>query len=156
MMSHTSWVLAAARLVERWVPDGESLAGDLLEERRHGRSILWFYWQVFGALLGIVWSPAPLEIRPLTLVAAQPDDAYARANALLRRPVAIDLTANPAGHVGGLGITILAALAAVRAPFLLWFLLAAVVSGAVLGMLRIRRGRGLPATREIMALRAVH
>lgn len=156
MMSHTWLVLAAVRMVERWVPDGTSLAGDLLEERRNGRSVAWVYWQALGALLAVVWPAEPLEIRPLTLVAAQPDDAYARGNALLRRPVVIDLNVNPAGHVGGLGITILAALAAVRAPFLLWFVLAAVVSGAVLGVIRIRRGRGLPATREIMALRVAH
>lgn len=154
MTNHTGWVRAAVRLVERLVPDGESLAGDLLEEHGRGRSAIWVWWQTLGALLAVVWPAAPSEIRPLTLVDAQPDDAYARANRLLRRPASIDLTANPAGHVGGLGITILAALAAVRAPFLLWFLLAAMASGAVLGVLRIRRGRGLAATRAIVALRS--
>lgn len=153
MRRNTFWVNAAVRLVDRFVPGGESLAGDLLEERRHGRSVVWVWWQALGALVALVWPSSPTEIRPLTLVEAQPDDAYARANVLLRRRVDVDLTANPAGHVGGLGITILAALAAVRAPFLLWFLLAAIVCGVVLGVVRIRRGRGLPATRAIVALR---
>ena len=147
------WVHAAVRLVEWFAADGESLAGDLAEEYGRGRSGLWVWWQAAGALVTTAWPAPPLEIRPLTLVDAQPDDAFARANVLLRRRVEIDLTANPAGHVGGLGITILAALAAVRAPFLLWFLLAAVASGAVLGVLRIRRGRGLRDTPAIMALR---
>lgn len=153
MTSNSFWVRAAVRLVERFAADGETLAGDLLEERRHGRSAVWVWWQALGALVAVVWAPAPLEIRPLTLVEAQPDEAYSRANALLRRRVDIDLSANPAGHVGGLGITILAALAAVRAPVLLWFLLAAIASGAVFGVMRIRRGRGLPASRAIVPLR---
>jgi len=152
-MSNSFWVSAAVRLVERFALDGETIAGDLLEERAQGRSALWVWRQALGALIAAVWPSAPLEIRPLTLVEAQPDDAFARANVLLRRRVQIDLNANPAGHVGGLGITILAALAAVRAPFLLWFLLAAIATGAVFGVLRIRRGRGLPASRAIVPLR---
>lgn len=152
-MNNSFWVSAAVRLVERFAPDGETIAGDLLEERSHGRSALWVWWQALGALIAVVWPTPPLEIRPLTLVEAQPDDAFARANALLRRRVEIGLNANPAGHVGGLGITILAALAAVRAPFLLWFLLSAIATGAVFGVLRIRRGRGLPAARAIVPLR---
>ncbi|MGD9902095.1 MAG: hypothetical protein AB7U83_01395 [Vicinamibacterales bacterium] len=154
MTSHGVWVRAAVRLVERFAPDGGTLAGDLLEERARGRSTVWVWRQAFGALVAVVWPPAPLDIRPLTLVAAQPDDAYARANVLLRRRVDIDLAVNPAGHVGGLGITILAALAAVRAPVLLWFLLAAITAGAIFGVLRIRRGRGLPASRAIVPLRS--
>lgn len=154
MTSNAFWVQAAVRLVERFAADGESLAGDLLEEHGRGRSALWVWRQAMGALVATAWPAAPLEIRPLTLVEAQPDDAFARANVLLRRRVDIDLTANPAGHVGGLGITILSALAAVRAPFLLWFLLAAVVSGAVYGLVRIRRGHGLPDTPAIIALRS--
>jgi len=153
MTNDTFWMHAAVWLVERFVPDGDTLAGDLFEERRNGRSVLWVWWQALGALVTVVWPAAPVEIRPLTLVEAQPDDAYARANVLLRRPARLDLNVNPAGHVGGLGITILAALAGYRAPILLWFLLAAIASGAVLGVLRIRRGRGLPATRAIVALR---
>jgi len=153
MRSHDVLVRAAVRLVARFAPDGDTLAGDLLEERRNGRSVVWVWWQALGAFVAVVWPPAPLEIRPLTLVEAQPDDAFARANVLLRRRVDIDLSANPAGHVGGLGITILAALAAVRAPVLLWFLLAAMAAGSVLGVVRIRRGRGLPASRAIVPLR---
>jgi hypothetical protein len=153
MRSHDVLVRAAVRLVARFAPDGDTLAGDLLEERRNGRSVVWVWWQTLGAFVAVVWPPAPLEIRPLTLVEAQPDDAFARANVLLRRRVDIDLSANPAGHVGGLGITILAALAAVRAPVLLWFLLAAMAAGSVLGVVRIRRGRGLPASRAIVPLR---
>jgi hypothetical protein len=153
MMSSGFWVRAAVRLVERVAPDGEALAGDLLEERAHGRSAVWVWWQALGALTAVVWPSSPLEIRPLKLVEAQPDEAFARANVLLRRRVDIDLSANPAGHVGGLGITILAALAAVRAPVLLWFLLAAIAAGAVFGAMRIRRGRGLPASRAIVPLR---
>jgi hypothetical protein len=153
MTNHTFWVRAAVGLVERFASDGPCLAGDLLEEHGRGRSVAWVWWQALGALVAVVWPSAPSEIRPLRLVEAQPDDAYARANVLLRRPAAIDLSANPAGHVGGLGITILAAISAVRAPFLLWFLLAAIICGAALGVMRIRRGRGLPATRAIVALR---
>jgi hypothetical protein len=153
MTDNTFWVRAAVRLVERFAPDGQSLAGDLLEERGRGRSVAWVWWQALGALVAVVWPAAPNEIRPLRLVEAQPDDAYARANVLLRRPAAIDLNVNPAGHVGGLGITVLAAISAVRAPFLLWFLLAAIMCGAVLGVMRIRRASGLPATRAIVALR---
>ena len=153
MRSHGVLVRAAVGLVERFVPDGEALAGDLVEEHGRGRSAFWVWRQAFGAVAAMVWSSAPIEIRPLTLVEAQPDDAFARANVLLRRRVDIDMSANPAGHVGGLGITILAALAAVRAPFLLWFLLAAIVAGAGLGVVRIRRGRGLPAARAIVPLR---
>lgn len=153
MMNSTFWVHAAVRLVERFAPDGDALAGDLLEEHGNGRSAVWVWWQALGALVAVVWPSAPSEIRPLTLVEAQPDDAYTRANVLLRRRVDINLGTNPAGHVGGLGITILAALAGHGAPILLWFLLAAMASGAVLGVLRIRRGRGLPASHAIVPLR---
>lgn len=143
----------AVWVVVRFAANGDTIAGDLIEERRGGRSVAWVWWQVAGALVATVWPAPPLEIRPLTLVEAQPDDAFVRSNLLLRRRMEIDLTANPAGHVGGLGIVILAALTAVKAPFMLWFLLAAIATGAVLGLLRIRRGRGLPDTRAIMALR---
>lgn len=144
---------AAVRLVERFATDGEALAGDLLEEHANGRSALWVWWQALGALAAVVRPAAPSEIRPLTLVEAQPAEAYARANVLLRRSVDINLGVNPAGHVGGLGIIILAALAGHGAPILLWFLLAAIASGAVLGLIRIRRGHGLSASRAIVPLR---
>ena len=75
-MTHVPfWVHAAVRLVERFAADGESLAGDLAEEHGRGRSGLWVWWQAVGALVTTAWPAPPLEIRPLTLVHAQPDEA---------------------------------------------------------------------------------
>lgn len=148
-MSDTLLLRAAIRLVERFVPDHESLAGDLVEEHGRGRSLTWVWSQTIWAVATAWWPSAPMEIRPLRLLDTQPADAFARANQLLRRPVTVNLGLSPAGHTGGLGLALLALLLLSTAPVMWWFLLAAMAGGLVLGLVLIRRG-GVTHTPEVI------
>lgn len=87
----------ALALLDRVVPDSSPLAGDLTEEFHRGRSRAWFWWQVLAAV-AIASLQRPDEIRPLTLVELQPNDAQERSRRMNLRfapsaPVAVPFTA---------------------------------------------------------------
>ena len=59
----------AARLLKRLVPaqDHDALLGDLSEEYQRGRSIAWYWLQIFVAIVVRSWK----DVRGHTLVAAR-------------------------------------------------------------------------------------
>ena len=69
---------SAVLLLERFVPDSESLAGDLVEEFARRQSVPWLWTQVLAAMAA-AWFARDVAIRPLRLVDLQPADALERA-----------------------------------------------------------------------------
>jgi hypothetical protein len=137
----------ALALLERFVPDSEPLAGDLVEEFGQRRSTVWFWVQVLAAIAA-EWSTRSAEIRPLQLVDLQPADAVERTRRLtvLFRPV--NLNASPASGVGGLGLAIFAGLVTVVQPGAWWLFLASALAGCALGVIMIVLRDDMVATRR--------
>jgi hypothetical protein len=141
----------ALALLEHIVPDGASLAGDLLEEFGRRPSRRWLWWQVLGAIVTARFQ-RPDEIRPLRLVDVQPADAWQRSRRAtsLFRPVS--LSASPLSDVGGLGIVVLVCLLTTVMPAAWWVLLLSMFGGALLGLAIIatrRKWRGPVTTMHL-------
>lgn len=132
----------AVALLDRFVPDNEPLAGDLLEEFQVRQSSRWFWWQVLMAIL-TASRQRSREIRPLRLV----DDPSASGLVDARlsrhgdRQRAINLTASPVHGVGGLGLVALGVLVTLVRPEIWWVVLGAILGGIVLGIVRILLSR---------------
>ena len=105
----------ALALLERFVPDSEPLAGDLIEEFERRQSVLWFWWQVLGAVAA-AWFAGDAEIRPLRLVDLQPVEALERTRRWCLRFRPVNMSASPVAGVGGLGLVVLASLLTVDMP----------------------------------------
>ncbi len=128
----------ALTLLERFGPDREELAGDLVEEFERRQSRAWLWWQVLAAIAAASLEPT-VEIRPLRLVDLQPADAVVRARRLLLRPRDINLTGTPVSGVGGLSLLVLCALVTIVAPGVWLGVLASVLAGVLLALALIRR-----------------
>lgn len=118
----------ALRLLRRYVPDNEPLAGDILEEFADGRSHLWLWWQVVAAVATALIRRDGV-IRPLQLVDQQPLDALQRTLQWhRRRRVAVVGLTEPLP--AGLGLVILGGLVTALAP-IVWLALLATFAGGV-------------------------
>ena len=126
----------ALALLERFVPDSEPLAGDLVEEFERRPSTVWFWVQVLAAIAA-AWGARSGEIRPLRLVDLQPADAVERTRRLSLRFPAVNLSASPVAGVGGLGLVIFASLVTRVMPTAWWLLLASALAGCALGVVMI-------------------
>jgi hypothetical protein len=132
----------ATWILERFGPGDEGLTGDLIEELGRGRSRVWFWRQVIGA---VVTGPRrqPRVVRPLRLT-DEPDPLAAAPG---RRE--INLTASPIYGIGGLGLVAFAVLISVMSPgswlVALAILLSGAALGAILGVVRQRRALHPPA-----------
>ena len=123
----------ALALLERFVPDGEPLAGDLVEELERRRSTAWFWFQVLAAIATASLARRG-EIRPLRLVDLQPADAVERARRASIRFNRVNLSASPVSDVGGLGLLVLGSLVTIVMPAAWWLLLASALAGVLLGL----------------------
>ena len=123
----------ALALLERFVPDGEPLAGDLVEEFERRRSTAWFWFQVLAAIATASLARRG-EIRPLRLVDLQPADAVERARRARIRFNRVNLSASPVSDVGGLGLVVLGSLVTIVMPAAWWLLLASALAGVLLGL----------------------
>lgn len=123
----------ALALLERFVPDGEPLAGDLVEELERRRSTAWFWFQVLAAIATASLARRG-EIRPLRLVDLQPADAVERARRASIRFNRVNLSASPVSDVGGLGLVVLGSLVTIVMPAAWWLLLASALAGVLLGL----------------------
>lgn len=139
MKNHEPPRLALA-VLERFVPDSSSLAGDLIEEFHRRPSRPWLWRQVIAAV-AITWFRRTDEIRPLQLVDLQPVDAAERARRMSLRFHAVNLTASPLHGVGGLGLVVLSVLLSVVVPGVWWLLLASIIAGVMFGVALIARNR---------------
>jgi hypothetical protein len=129
-------------LLARFVPDSEPLTGDLLEESACGRSALWVWWQVAGAIAAAFYVRG-VEIRPLKLVELQPADAAERTRRLRLRFPAVNLTASPVAGVGGIALVIFAGLVTIFTPIVWFLLLASALAGVGLGIIIIHKRSGI-------------
>jgi len=128
----------AVALLTRHVPDSEALLGDLTEEYQGGRSRLWFWRQVFGAV-AVAAMNRPREVRPLRLVDEADRSLPLKARLAPRdrelRP--INLSASPLGIVGGLGLLAMGVLIAMVLPEAWIFFTIAAAFGLVLGFVLV-------------------
>lgn len=131
----------ALSLLERFVPDSAPLAGDLLEEFQAGRSNLWLWWQVIGAI-AVAWSRRGREIRPLRLSELQPADAAERTRRLMLRFRAVNITASPIHAIGGLGLLVIAMVVWPAWPLVLAFLTVGLIGGGIAAFVLIERRSG--------------
>ena len=126
----------ALALLERFVPDGEPLAGDLIEEFDERQSTVWFWVQVLVAIAAARGARSS-EIRPLHLLDLQPCDAVERTRRVSLRFPSVNLSPSPVTGVGGLGLVILVSLLTWARPTAWWLLLASAVAGCALGVVLI-------------------
>lgn len=126
----------ALALLERFAPDSEPLAGDLVEEFERHPSTVWFWVQVLAAL-ATGWGARTDEIRPLRLVDLQPADALERTRRSSLRFPSVNLSASPVAGVGGLGFVTLACLVTFVMPAAWWLLFASALAGCALGVVMI-------------------
>jgi len=128
----------AVALLTRYVPDSEALLGDLTEEYQAGRSSLWFWRQVFGAI-AVATKNRPREVRPLRLVdeadRSLPLEARLAPRDRELRP--INLSASPLGLVGGLGLVTMALMVAIVFPEAWLFVVVAVPLGLICGLVMV-------------------
>ena len=116
--------------------DDESLAGDIVEEFGAGRSRLWLWRQVLGAIL---FRPqgAP-RTGPLGLCDARFAQSVLRPTP--RREPRINLSGGPVPGIGGLSIVALVFHVALVSPQLLWLPVLGVAAGNLVGVaLFVRR-----------------
>ena len=93
----------ALALLNRFVPDSDALAGDLIEQFTRRPSTGWLWFQVLAAIV-IARIHRYDDIRPLKLVDMQPADAIERTRRFSSRFSAVNLTGSPVPGVGGLGL----------------------------------------------------
>ncbi len=139
-MKYSRHLRLAFVLLERVLPDGAPLAGDLIEEFERRQSRLWLWWQVLAAI-ATACRRRPSDIRPLRLVDLQPTEAAERSRRMNLRVRRINLSASPLPGVGGLGLVALAFLVTAVLPGVWWALLASAIAGASIGLVVLARRR---------------
>jgi hypothetical protein len=129
------WSLA--RLAHR----NESLAGDLAEQFRAGRSTFWLWSQL---LMAIFWgsfrqvqAPVALNLTPIDPIVAE----WLVSRRLRPRKVTLG---SPIEGVGGLGIMMLGLHLTTVVPDAWWFVFGGIFCGAVLGSVMAYRRRHQP------------
>ena len=134
----------ALGLLNRFIPDDEPLAGDLLEEFGRGRSQLWLWRQVLLAIL-IRSFRKPHDRRPLKL-AESGAAVEIVGGGCTSPPKSINLAASPVVGIGGLGLLALGVLVTIVSPQAWWMVVAGVLAGALLGVaLVLIRKRRIPS-----------
>jgi hypothetical protein len=126
----------ALALLERFVPDSEPLAGDLLEQFAERPSAAWFWMQVLAAIAA-AHRVRSVEIRPLQLVDLQPVEAVERWRRMSLQFPPANLSGSPIAGVGGIGLVTLACLMTRVVPAAWWVLLASALAGCALGAVMI-------------------
>jgi hypothetical protein len=125
----------ALGLLNRFIPEDEPLAGDLLEEFGRRQSRLWLWRQVLLAIV-IRSLQRPRDRRPLKL-ADSGSGLEVVEGGCTSPPKAVNLTASPVAGVGGLGLLALAVLVTIVRPQAWWLVLAGVLAGILLGVVLV-------------------
>ena len=130
----------ASALLRFVASDNEALAGDLLEERRAGRSGRWFWGQLARAALVAAWHrrrSSPVAVRLVTA------PAYDRPNRTLAPldPATLNLSGIRVQGIGGLGLIAVVLLISFTMPAAWWLAATGLASGIVLGVFLIVRRR---------------
>jgi len=132
----------ASALLRFVASDNEALAGDLLEERRAGRSGRWFWGQLARAALVASWhrrARTPVAMRLATA------PAFGRPNRMLAPldPATLNLSGIRVQGIGGLGLIAVVLLISFTMPAAWWLAATGLGSGIVLGVFLIMRRRRL-------------
>jgi hypothetical protein len=132
----------ALALLNRFVPDEEPLAGDLIEEFAAGRSRAWFWRQAIAAAALAVFRRSD-EVRPLRLVDGAPARMPVPSTTTGAPRRTVNLTASPVAGIGGLSLVIFAAIMTIAMPQAWWIVLGAMLAGIVFGivLIAVRRSR---------------
>ena len=117
-------------LLNSLLPENEPLIGDLVEEFQHRRSRGWFWRQAIAAIV-LSRRSSRRELATVRLTDKPLPLRYEEVR------VPIRLSASPFPIAGGLGITSLGVVVAIYRPGMWWFVLAAVLGGIVLGIVRV-------------------
>lgn len=117
-----------------------ALAGDLLEERRAGRSRRWLWTQLIGAVIAVAWSKRRSRPAIVRLVTETPYDRPDRSIGLLD-PAMINLTGTNVRSIGGLSLLAMVVLTTVVMPQTWLFAAAGLAGGIVVGIVLVRRRR---------------
>lgn len=120
----------AMMLLNRFLPGNDALIGDLVEELDRRRSRVWFWRQTVAAIV-LSRRSTRGELTTVRLT----DKPLPLRYEEVRMP--IRLSASPFPIAGGLGITSLGVVVAIYRPGMWWFVLAAVLGGIVLGVVRV-------------------
>ena len=129
------WVLG--RLAHR----NEPLAGDLVEEYRTGRSVLWLWSQLLYAMaVGSFRQPRVPVALNLTYV----DPIVLEWLVSKKLPPRRVNLSSPVEGVGGLGLMMMGFLLSTVVPDVWWFVMGGIVCGLALGMTLAYRRRRKP------------
>ena len=119
----------------------EPLAGDLLEQFRNGRSVMWLWAQILFALaMGSFRQlrvPVALNLTPIDPVVAE----WLASRKLPPRRVNLS---SPVEGVGGLGLMMMGFLLSTVVPDVWWFVMGGIVCGVALGTTLAFRRRHRP------------
>ena len=122
-------------------PRNEPLAGDLLEQFRAGRSVVWLWLQLFYAIaMGSFRQPrvpVALNLTPIDPIVAE----WLASRKLGPRRVNLS---SPVEGVGGLGLMMMGFLLSTVVPDVWWFVMGGIVCGLALGMMLAYRRRHRP------------
>ena len=133
------WLLG--RLAHR----NEPLTGDLLEQFRSGRSVLWLWSQILFALaMGSFRQPrvpVALNLTPIDPIVAE----WLMSKRLTPRRVTLS---SPVEGVGGLGLMMMGFLLSTVVPDVWWFVMGGIVCGFTLGTTLAFRRRHRPMTTD--------
>ena len=130
-------------LLNRILPAGDPLTGDLVEEFGRRGSRLWFWRQTAGAVLARR-ERNRLPVAPLGLT-DEPVDGLSTVDRHIRT---VNLTASPIHGIGGLGLVALATLVSIMSPGSWLVALVILLTGLLFGgVLAYVRGRRLGARR---------
>ena len=128
-------------LLDRLAHRNEPLAGDLLEQFRAGRSIVWLWWQLLYAIaMGSFHQPrvpVALNLTPIDPIVAE----WLASRKL--RPRRVNLS-SPVEGVGGLGLMMMGFLLSTVVPDVWWFVMGGIVCGIALGTMLAYRRRHRP------------
>jgi hypothetical protein len=136
----SSLILALLRFV---ASENEPLAGDLAEEWRRGRSGVWFWRQMLGALVVTAWAAWRTrtdEPAGLCLVARTPLDRPSRSLELIDTAT-INLGGIRVRGIGGLGLIAIIMLITIVLPQAWFLVLAGLTGGVIFGVAAIIRRR---------------
>jgi hypothetical protein len=129
------WLLG--RLAHR----NEPIAGDLLEQFRSGRSVLWIWTQLLFAIAAGSFRqrqvPVALNLTPIDPVVAE----WLMSRRLPPRRVNLS---SPVEGVGGLGLMMMGLLLSSVVPDVWWFVVGGIVCGLALGTTLVLRRRHQP------------
>ena len=128
-------------LLGHLAPRNEPLAGDLVEQFRAGRSVVWLWSQLLYAIvLGSFRQPrvpVALNLTPIDPIVAE----WLMSRKLTPRRVNLS---SPVEGVGGLGLMMMGFLLSTVVPDVWWFVMGGIVCGLALGMTLAYRRRQQP------------